>query len=93
MDYHALCAHQKGTKSDQTSLAQPGIKLDETSDDGDTALMAAAEGGDAEIVEMLLKAGANVRITDNAGETAIARAQKTLAKQQAIVSKLQAAAK
>ena len=74
-------------------LAQPGVKLDETNDGGDTALMVAAEGGHAEIVEMLLKAGANVNITDIGGETAITRAQKTLAKQQAIISKLQAAPK
>jgi len=52
--------------------------------------MVAAEGGHAEIVEMLLKAGANVSITDIAGETAITRARKTLAKQQAIVEKPQA---
>jgi ankyrin repeat protein len=74
-------------------LAQPGIKLDETTDDGDTALMAAAEHGHAEIVEMLLKAGADVRITDVGGETAITRAQKTLAKQQAIISRLQSSFK
>ena len=74
-------------------LAQPGIKLDEKNDDGDTALMAAAEGGHAEIVDMLLKAGANVSITDIGGETATTRTQKGLAKlvekQQAIISKLQ----
>ena len=74
-------------------LAQPGIKLDEKNDDGDTALMAAAEGGHAEIVDMLLKAGANVSITDIGGETAATRAQKGLAKlvekQQGIISKLQ----
>ena len=83
-------ASHKGNKdSVKLLLAQPGIKLDETHDGGDTALMVAAEGGHAEIVEMLLKAGANVRITDISGETAITRAQKTLAKQQAIISKLQ----
>ena len=71
-------------------LAQPGIKLDDTNDDGNTALMAAAEHGHAEIVEMLLEAGANVSITDIGGETAITRAQKWLAKQQAIVEKQQA---
>ena len=71
-------------------LAQPGIKLDETSEDGDTALMAAAEHGHAEIVDLLLKADANVHITDIGGETAITRAQQGLAKQQAIVEKQQA---
>jgi len=83
-------ASHKGNKdSVKLLLAQPGVKLDETHDGGDTALMVAAEGGHAEIVEMLLKAGADVSITDEAGETAITRAQKTLAKQQAIISKLQ----
>lgn len=87
-------ASHKGNKdSVKLLLTQPGVKLDETNDGGDTALMVAAEGGHAEIVEMLLKAGANVNITDIGGETAITRAQKTLAKQQAIISRLQAAPK
>ena len=87
-------ASHKGNKdSVKLLLAQPGVKLDETHDGGDTALMVAAEGGHAEIVEMLLKAGANVNITDIGGGTAITRAQKTLAKQQAIISKLQSSRK
>jgi len=87
-------ASHKGNKdSVKLLLAQPGVKLDETNDGGDTALMVAAEGGHAEIVEMLLKAGANVNITDIGGGTAITRAQKTLAKQQAIISKLQSSRK
>ena len=85
-----FCASYKGNKNSvKHLLAQPGIKLDETNDNGDTALIAAAEHGHADIVEMLLKAGANVSITDIGGETAITRAQKTLAKQQAIVEKQQ----
>src|SRR4029079_9014086 len=43
-------------------LAQPGIKLDQTNVDGETALMMAAENGHAEIVDMLLKAGADVSL-------------------------------
>ena len=74
-------------------LAQPGIQLDAISIDGDTALMAAAEKGHAEIAEMLLKAGANVSITDKRGETATSLAQKALAKQQAMISKLQSSSK
>lgn len=71
-------------------LAQPGIQLDLINIDGDTALMAAAEKGHSDIVELLLKAGANVSITDKRGETATSLAQKALAKQQAIVEKQQA---
>ena len=71
-------------------LAQPGIKVDLVNIDGDTALMAAAEHGHAEIVELLLKAGASVSITDKRGETATSLAQKALAKHQAIVEKHQA---
>ena len=82
-------SYKGNTDSVKLLLAQPDIKLDATSEDGDTALMAAAEQGHAAIVEMLVKAGADVRKTDKAGETAITRAQKTLAKQQAIISKLQ----
>jgi ankyrin repeat protein len=93
-DYGFTALFWAGYKGNKNSvkllLAQPGIKLDETSDEGDTALMAAAEHGHADIVEMLLKAGANVSITDKAGETAITRAQKTLVKQQAIIEKQQA---
>jgi len=71
-------------------LEQPAIKLDQTNVDGDTALMSAAERGHAEIVEMLLTAGATATITNKAGETAITRAEKTVAKQQAIIAKLKA---
>jgi hypothetical protein len=86
-----MWASYKGNKSAVVLLlAQPGIKLDVIDIDGKTALMAAAENGHAEIAEMLLKAGANVSITDEGGETATSLAQKTLAKQQAIVEKQQA---
>ena len=82
---------QAATRAQQSfSGAQPGIKLDVVNIDGDTALMTAAEQGHAEIVELLLKAGASVSIIDKRGETATSLAQKSLAKQQAIVEKQQA---
>lgn len=71
-------------------LTQPGIKLDTMNIDGDTALMAATEHGHAEIIEMLLKAGASVGIIDKRGETAVSLAQRMLARQQAIVERQQA---
>src|SRR4029434_278469 len=56
-------ASARGNKNSvKLLLAQPGIKLDAADIDGDTALLAAAEHGHAEIIEMLLKAGADVRI-------------------------------
>jgi len=85
-----MWASYKGNKNSvKLLLAQPGIKIDDANSDGHTALMTAAEQGHAEIVEMLLKVGANVGITGRGGETAARLAQKTLAKQQAIVEKQQ----
>ena len=89
--YTALIgASSKGNKnSAKLLLAQPGIKLDVINIDGDTALMAAVENGHAEIAEMLLKAGANVSITDKRGETAATFAQKRLERQLAELQKQQ----
>jgi hypothetical protein len=94
-------ASAKGNKKAvKLLLAQPGINLDIVNIDGDTALIAAMGNGDAEIIEMLLKAGANVSIANKHGETAISRAQRglkdqqaRLAKQQAIISTLQTRSK
>jgi ankyrin repeat protein len=86
-----LRASYRGNKKTvKLLLAQPGIKLDETDYDGRTALMWAAELGHAEIVEMLLQAGANTSIISKRDGTAMALAQKTLKRQQAIVEKQQA---
>ena len=100
-EYGFTALHIATYKGDNDSvkllLAQPGIKLDQPNDDSDTALMMAAEHGHAEIVEMLLKAGADPRVADIGGETAMTRAQKslerTLANQRAIIAKLQSATK
>jgi hypothetical protein len=70
-------------------LEQPGIKLDEVDADGRTALMAAVDQGHAEVVGMLLKAGANAGIADKRGQTATAIAKKNLEKQQGILSSLE----
>ena len=86
-----LWASYRGNKNSvKLLLAQPGIRLDETDPDGTSALMAAAERGHAEIVDMLVKAGADVTLTSENGETAATLAEKTLAKQRAVVEKQQA---
>jgi ankyrin repeat protein len=83
-------ASARGNKNSvKLLLAQPGIKLDVIDIDGETALMAAVGHGDAEIIEMLLKAGANVSIANKHGDTATAIAQKGLEKQQARLRKQQ----
>jgi len=75
-------------------LSQPGIKLDKYDiDDGFTALMWAVKHGNTEIVDMLLKAGANPFIANKEGETAITVAKleiQEIQKQKDIISKLQA---
>jgi len=89
------------SKGDQNTvkhlLAQPGIRIDITNIDGDTALLAAVNHGHVEIIEILVKAGADVRIANKRGETAGALAQTGLEKQkqqlirqQAIINLLQA---
>ena len=80
---------KRNNNSVKLLLAQPGIQLDAVNIDGDTALIAAVGNGDAEIIDMLLKAGANVSIANKLGETALARAQKRLARQQAELLKQQ----
>ena len=50
-------------------LAQPHIKLDIADGSGCTALMGAADQGSLEIVDLLLKAGANPNLKDAWGET------------------------
>lgn len=45
-------------------------------DDGDTVLIVAASGGSSETVAMLLAAGADLKLTNNLGETALMKAVK-----------------
>ena len=71
-------------------LAQPRIKVDAQDVDGYTALMWAAEHGDLDIVDLLVKAGANPGLKNNRGKTAEALAEQGIATRQAIISKLHA---
>jgi hypothetical protein len=51
-------------------LAQPHIIVDVTNVDGCTALMSAAGDGSQDIVDLLMKAGANPHLKDSWGQTA-----------------------
>ena len=70
-------------------LSQPRIKVDAPDVDGYTALMWAADHGSLDIVNLLVKAGANPGLKNNRGETAVALAEQGIATRQAIISKLQ----
>ena len=48
--------------------------VDVEDEEGETSLMEAAEDGHLEIVELLLKAGANINHQDHSGETALMEA-------------------
>ena len=51
-------------------LVARGAKVDAADDDGETALMKAAAGGFADVVEALLAAGADQEIVDKGGKSA-----------------------
>jgi hypothetical protein len=65
-------------------LAQPHIKLDIADGSGCTALMGAADQGSLEIVDLLLKAGANPNLKDAWGETAADMVEKVKATRKAV---------
>ena len=69
-------------------LSQPGIRLDESDDDGCTALMMAAKRGSLEMVGLLLHAGARVDVSNQRGETAASFAQQEIDKRIQIISRL-----
>ena len=55
-------------------LKVPGIKVDDTGPNGETALMVASKHDHTRIAELLLDAGANVNARDNRGRTPLAYA-------------------
>ncbi|KAK1319042.1 hypothetical protein QJS10_CPB04g01780 [Acorus calamus] len=59
-----------------SSIAWPGVNLDEQDKHGFSPLMIAATEGDVEAFRTLVFAGADVTLTNNAGETAISIAQR-----------------
>ena len=70
-------------------LIEAGADVNAGTDEGWTALMAAANAGSIEVVKLLLQAGADVNAKDGRKDTALSRAQKT--KHQEIVELLKEA--
>jgi uncharacterized protein len=70
-------AEQKRLKVVQLLAAQPGIQIDARSVNGTTALHRAAAQGFAAIAQMLIQWGADVKISDNEGRTALDYAHET----------------
>ncbi|WVZ86206.1 hypothetical protein U9M48_033028 [Paspalum notatum var. saurae] len=58
-------------------LAQPGVDVDEQDLDGYSPIMAAAKVGNVEAFRALVFAGANVKLNNKRGETAIGLAQQS----------------
>ncbi len=54
-----------------TTLLSSGVSVNTTDDDGETALMEAADDGDTEAVRLLIKHGANVNAANEDGCTAL----------------------
>lgn len=71
-------------------LAQKTIKKDEMDTDGFTALMWAVKKGSSEIVDQLLKAGADPSIRNQKGETAATVAQQEIELRRAMMVKFEA---
>ena len=62
---------ERGSAASVTLLLAAGVPLENKNSYGRTALMKAAASGQIDVVEMVLKAGANVFVTDGAGRTAL----------------------
>ncbi|CAN6268344.1 unnamed protein product [Urochloa humidicola] len=58
-------------------LSQPGVDVDEQDMDGCSPVMAAAKAGNVETFRALVFAGANVKLSNRRGETAIGLAQQS----------------
>lgn len=67
---HVLHAAQTGAEPLQ-KLLSANVSVNSTNDDGDTALMKAADEGKLDAVKTLLAAGANVNARNRDGETAL----------------------
>ena len=74
-----VCLHEaswRGYPAIVILLLAAGANVDKQANDGDTPLMLAAGYDRIEVVKELLKAGANKKLKNNAGETAYDQASK-----------------
>ncbi len=69
-------------------LAHPKIEVDKRNRDGRTALITAAGRGHAEVVQMLLKAGADPTLKCNHGKTAADHARDGMRKFEGIIKRV-----
>ena len=65
-------------------LAQPGIKVNAADASGNTALMSAADHGSQDIMDLLMKAGANPSLKDSWGQTATDMDKRVVATKKAV---------
>ena len=66
-----IAAVVNGDEEEVRSLLTTGTRPDMRARNGDTALLLAARGGNAQIAQLLVDAGANTRTTDDLGDTAL----------------------
>ncbi len=86
-DFIDLCG--KGTPAAVRAAIEAGANVNARDDDGETALMRAAEkSSNPEVVAILLRAGANVNARDDDGETALEKARERGSSGAAIVKLL-----
>jgi hypothetical protein len=80
----SLAAYQTNRDVVILLLAQPRIKVDAPDVDGNTALMSAADHGSQDIVDLLMKAGANPHLKNSWGQTATDMAERVMATKKAV---------
>ena len=73
--YTLVTAAEEGNFDVATALLDAGANIDQTDDEGNTALIKAVTNGHNKIVKKLIDTGADVDITNNYGESALSLAR------------------
>ncbi len=68
---HQVLRAARGGDAELKALLSKGVNINATDNDGETALMEAADGRNVELVRVLIANGANVNAADEDGETAL----------------------